>query len=737
MIDKATVEKIKAAADIVEVVSDYVHLTRRGSNYMGLCPFHNERTPSFSVNKRKNFCYCFSCHKGGSPVNFIMEKEGISYHDALLQLARKYGIKVEERELTDEERQAQSEREAMLVVNEWAMQMFEKSMHDTEEGRNIGLQYFFQRGVTLEAIKKFRLGYSPDKHGWLLEEARKAGYEPDVLKSVGLIGTSQDGKEYDRFRGRVIYPILNSAGKVIAFGGRDIKGVSPAKYINSPESAIYRKSNELYGIYQAKNAISRNGICFLVEGYMDVIGMWQSGMENVLASSGTALTEGQIALIHRFADEVILIYDGDNAGIKAALRGIDMLLAQKLKLKILLLPDGDDPDSFAAKHTPEEFRDFVEKNAVDVIRFKTQVLMKDAVNDPLKRSEAIHSIVKSIANIPDKIQRIAYIQECAASLNMPENIILSETESARAKIIEGWQRERQRKEAERDFPVSGETKAGGTDIMNSDVALAPHTLSSTPKSLSDSHEKRHTILDPFEKEIIRYSLKYGMITMCYSADIEGNEVPLSTLQFIEDELRRDEMSFTNPVYIEIFDTLRGMRPDFEKELIKLEKTLDAELEEEKEAGIRIIAEKNLDLYGIEQEEKRLEEQLENKYNESVLEFAMNYPGRELASHESDSIRRVVTELMRDPVILSKRFREMNNGAGEADRIYELVPRALAEWKDALLHCELIEVNSRLKEAASKGEAEEITRLQKEALKIMEIRKESAKSIGERILSCKR
>ena len=356
MSDKATVKRIIDAADIVEVVSDYVSLTRRGANYVGLCPFHNERTPSFSVSPSRGICHCFSCGKGGSPVNFLMEKEGINYHDALLRLADKYGIKVEERELSDEERAEQSRRESMLTINEWSMRRFIENMNATEEGRNIGLEYFYQRGITKQAIDKFKLGYALDKPTDLYDAAARQGFEIQTLIDVGLCGLSSNGnRPYDRFRGRVIYPMINSAGKVIAFGGRGIKG-EPAKYINSPESDIYRKSNELYGIYQARNAMTRSKHCFLVEGYMDVIGMWQSGMENVVASSGTSLTDGQAALIHRFAEKVTVIYDGDSAGIHASLRAIDILLAQKLDVTLLLLPDGDDPDSFSRKHTPEEFR---------------------------------------------------------------------------------------------------------------------------------------------------------------------------------------------------------------------------------------------------------------------------------------------------------------------------------------------------------------------------------------------
>ncbi|MDE6083968.1 MAG: DNA primase, partial [Muribaculaceae bacterium] len=404
MIDKATIQRITDTADIVDVVSDYVHLVRRGANYMGLCPFHNERTPSFSVNQRRNFCYCFSCRKGGSPVNFLMEKEGVSYRDALLMLAKKYGIEVHEKELTDEEQRRRTEREAMIVANEWAASEMHESLLHSEEGRNVGLSYLYQRGVTDEAIKKFRLGYAIDHGNDLASKARAKGFDLNILTELGVLGKSQDGLIYDRFRGRVIFPVFNPSGKVMAFGGRDLKG-GLAKYINSPESSLYKKSNELYGIFQAKGDIVRNDKCYLVEGYLDVIGMWQAGLENVVASSGTALTDGQIAVIHRFTDNITLIYDGDAAGIKAALRGIDMLLSHKMNVKVLLLPDGHDPDSFAKAHTAEEFRNFIKENETDIIRFKSRVLLDEAGEDPQKRYLAIKSVVNSLAHIHDDVKR--------------------------------------------------------------------------------------------------------------------------------------------------------------------------------------------------------------------------------------------------------------------------------------------------------------------------------------------
>lgn len=736
MIDKATADRIKEAADIVEVVSDYVHLTRRGSNYMGLCPFHNERTPSFSVNRRKNFCYCFSCHKGGSPVNFIMEKEGISYHDALLQLANKYGIKVEERELTEEEQRAQSEREAMLVANEWALRVFERNMQETEEGRNVGLQYFYQRGVTDEAIKKFHLGYAIDRSTALIDEAKKAGYDIEVLKKVGLIGTSREGRDYDRFRGRVIYPIMNSAGKVIAFGGRDLKG-GPAKYINSPESEIYKKSNELYGIYQAKNAIGRNETCFLVEGYMDVIGMWQSGMENVLASSGTALTNGQIALIHRFAKEVILIYDGDAAGIKAALRGIDMLLAQRLRLKVLLLPDGDDPDSFARKHTPEDFRAYVEQHAVDVIRFKTQVLMKDAASDPVLRSEAIHSIVQSIANIPDKIQRITYIQQCANMLNIPESVILQEAEKARIEVLNNWKREREKEAIDREFAPRIEKTS--YDHPSTSPQARVSTSGQQPSEARQPATPIATIPQnaPFERELIRYCVRYGMAFLCSSADVDGNSIDMSVTDYIAEELAYDRMQFEVATYSKMFDLILDMRSEFYDEYAEYDKKAQEIVRIEQQKGYDEIAAKNLSTTRIEVEEAHLQDKMDRYYAELIRDFIIDYPARKLASHENDEIRKTVTQMISERVLLSRRFREMNSGQTEFDRISDLVPRALAEWRDGILQQRLNNLNAEIRVAISLGDLQLVSELQTKAYDIMQTRREAAKSIGDRIISTRR
>ena len=422
-IDSETVRKILDTADIVDVVSDFVNLKRRGNSYIGLCPFHNERTPSFSVSKARGYCKCFSCGKGGSAVGFIMEHEQLSYGEALRWLANKYNIEIEEEELTPEQLAAATERESMLALNDFALAHFENNLTDTADGKAIGMSYFRERGLTDAAIKRFRLGYALDRRDALSSDALGKGYSEKLLLDTGLCGKSDRGTLYDRFRGRVIYPVFALSGKVLAFGGRTLrKEKDVAKYVNSPESIIYHKSNQLYGLYQARRAIVAADKCILVEGYMDVISMSQRGVENVVASSGTSLTDGQISLIHRFTQNVTVIYDSDPAGIKASLRGIDMLLAEGLNIKVMLLPEGEDPDSFAQSHTLEEITDYMNSNETDFLRFKTDILLKDVNgNDPIARSRVITSIVRSISVIPDEVIRNEYVKDCSRLLSANES----------------------------------------------------------------------------------------------------------------------------------------------------------------------------------------------------------------------------------------------------------------------------------------------------------------------------
>ena len=444
MIDRQTIDKIMDAVNIVDVVGEFVNLRKAGVNYKGLCPFHDDKTPSFMVSPSKNICHCFACGEGGNAVNFLMKHEQITYPEALRWLAKKYNIEIQEKELTDEEKQQQSDRESMFIVNEWAMKYFQDILKNDPDGIAIGKQYFRSRGIRDDIIEKFNLGYALQKRDALALAAKKAGYQPEFLVKTGLC--YGEGDLRDRYAGRVIFPWLNVSGKVVAFGGRLLdsrtKGVQQ-KYVNSPDSEIYHKERELYGLFQAKKAIVKEERVYMVEGYTDVIAMHQCGIENVVANSGTALSNYQIRLLHRFTSNITLLYDGDEAGIHAAMRGTDMLLAEGMNIKVLLLPDGDDPDSFARKHTATQFKEYIEKNATDFISFKTRLTVEN-VTDPVKRSEAIGGIVKSISVIPDQILRSTYLSELSQRLGIKEQTLLNSMNSFIRKDIEDKEKEQAR-----------------------------------------------------------------------------------------------------------------------------------------------------------------------------------------------------------------------------------------------------------------------------------------------------
>ncbi len=436
MIDRPTIAKIMDATKIEEVVSEFVTLKKRGINYVGLCPFHNDSNPSFSVSPTRGICHCFTCGKGGNAINFLMELEQMTYPDALRWLAKKYKIEIQERELTNEEKQRESERESMFIVNDWAAKYFQDILLHDVDGIAIGMAYFRGRGFRDDIIRKFQLGFALPKRTALAEAAKAAGYNPKYLVDTGLCfkvdkdeagNKSGEDKILDRFSGRAIFPWFSVSGKVVAFGGRVLdsrtKGISQ-KYVNSPDSVIYHKERELYGLYQAKKAIAKEDCVFMVEGYTDVISMHQCGIENVVANSGTALSVHQIRLLHRFTSNIVLLYDGDNAGIHAALRGTDMLLEEEMNVKVLFLPDGNDPDSFARSHSAEEFRRYIQENQTDFIQFKTDILLR-GVTDPVKRSQAINSIVESISKIKNQITRASYITDCSHRLGVNEAIIVN------------------------------------------------------------------------------------------------------------------------------------------------------------------------------------------------------------------------------------------------------------------------------------------------------------------------
>lgn len=579
MIDRQTVDRILDAANIVDVVSDFVTLRRAGANLKGLCPFHDDRTPSFMVSPSKNICKCFACGEGGTPVHFIMKHEQLSYPDALRYLAKKYHIEIKERELSDEEKAEQSERESLFIVNEWANEWFQQQMNDTVDGRAIGLAYFRQRGFRDDLIKKFQLGYCPDKYDAQWQAGKEAGYNEEYLLKTGLCIRNEQGKTYDRFRNRVIFPIHTISGKVVGFGGRVLdsrtKGVQ-VKYQNSPESIIYSKKRELYGLFFAKKAIVQQDLCYLVEGYTDVMAMHQQGVENVVASSGTALTHEQIRAIHRFTENIVVIYDGDAAGIKASQRGIDMLLAEGMTVKLLLLPDGDDPDSFARKHTAEEYQQYLADHQVDFIQFKTNLLLEEAQGDPIKLSRLTGNIVQSLAVIPDEITRTFYIKETSQMLSVEERIITTAVGKVRKQLREERQREAARRQGQSATsnttppPVDGPSITTQTAVPpqteNTEPALTaeeeavlsgiiPDSKPVTPSAidLQTKRQKDDELFLQTEQLLIQMIIRHGEKVMCNIKDEDGTERPITVVEYINLSLMDDELKLQSPLHQRILD----------------------------------------------------------------------------------------------------------------------------------------------------------------------------------------
>ena len=543
MIDRATVDKIMDAVNIVDVVGEFVNLRKSGVNYKGLCPFHDDKTPSFMVSPARQICKCFSCGEGGNAVNFLMKHEQITYPEALRWLAKKYNIEIQERELTDDEKREQSERESMFVVNEWACQYFHEILLNDVDGQAIGKQYFRSRGIRDDIINKFQLGFALTKRDALANEAHRKGFKEEFLLATGLCIRNEHGV-YDRFAGRAIFPWMNVSGKVVAFGGRKLdaatKGVQQ-KYVNSPDSEIYHKERELYGIYQAKKAIVKEDCVYMVEGYTDVIAMHQCGLENVVANSGTALSIHQIKLLRRFTQNIVLLYDGDEAGIHAAMRGTDMLLAEAMNVKVLLLPDGDDPDSFSRKHTAQEFKEYIDSHQTDFIQFKTDLLLK-GVSDPIKKAEAINNIIRSIAVIPDPMVRTAYIKDCSQRLDVDERTLISQTN----KYIAG-----EREEAEKRIAREQEREQ--------EAPQPTADLSMTGLSPKDKEVERLLV-----KNIIRHGNEVifsGMETE------DGQFIDLNVAQYIDYDLGSDGLTFSDDRYNRILQeaVAHSADPGFESE----------------------------------------------------------------------------------------------------------------------------------------------------------------------------
>ncbi len=669
MIDQATIDRIISAANIVDVVSEFVTLRKRGVNYVGLCPFHADKSPSFYVSPAKNICKCFACGEGGTAVHFIMKHEQIGYLDALRYLAKKYGIEIQERELTEREKQFRDDRESMFIVNQWAQQYFTQNLFENLDGRLVGLRYFIERGLREETIRKFQLGYALDQRDALAKAAQLAGYQRKYLEKTGLVIADEDGKRtYDRFRGRVIFPVHSLSGKVVAFGGRILKKAEKtAKYVNSPESEIYHKSDELYGLFQAKQTIVRKDHCFLVEGYMDVIGMHQAGIENVVASSGTALTRGQIRLIRRFTNNITILYDGDAAGIKAAIRGIDMFLEEEMNVKVVLLPDGEDPDSFARSRSASEFGEFIAGHETDFIRFKTQLLLKEVGDDPVKRAELISDMVRTIALIPNNISRAVYIRECAAMMAIDEQVLINEVNKIRLGKVtaaspqtpsvtpvatgDGTKREEEGPEANAEANPAGDSTA----TTKAPVAPSPYR--------------------PFEIALLRYVVRYGeRVLFDYFDEERQEQVTMRVAAYIRFDLERDDLTFYTPQFKQMLDEAadRCDEPGF---------------------------------------------------------VAQRY----FLAHPDPLISQAAASLISEKYQLSKyhsKYRELEQ---EEDKLDLLVPRDIYAFKEAYIIHQIKELQSKIKTAQAAGDMEGVMTLMARIAKLNEIKSVLCKELGERIV----
>lgn len=673
MIDRATIQRVMDATDIVDVVSEFVTLKKAGANYKGLCPFHNERTPSFSISPARQMYKCFSCGKGGNAVHFLMELEHMTYPEAIKWLGRKYGIEIKEKELTNEEKLQQNERESMFALNEWVCKYFEKTLHDTVDGVAIGMAYYRSRGFRDDIIRKFSLGYSLEQRDALAQAALSHGFKKEYLLKTGLCFETEDKQIFDRYRGRVIFPVHSVSGRVVAFGGRVLnteKQKNVGKYVNSPESDIYSKSHELYGLYQAKSAIVKHERCFLVEGYTDVISMHQSGIENVVASSGTSLTEGQIRLLHRFTNNITVLYDGDAAGIKASLRGIDMLLAEGLNIKVLLLPDGDDPDSFARKHKAEEFQKYIDTHQVDFIKFKIDLLMSDAQSDPLKRAELVTNVVKSISVIPNEVVRQMYIHECATSLSVSEELIVNEiNKQHRAKL----QTERKKNEgnATDDAQAADEAAMAADEERMQQLMLGETELAE-------------------ERMLVALIVRYGDMPMdvvdaaedVAEADAEKaanqTEVSNAALQqisvahYIDTDLQADGLTLHNAVYKQV---------------------LSEALAHVDEQGWK------------------------------ALPYFLNHP--------DPRISKLAADVGQDDFVLSSKQRDLY--IEEQYRLDNVVPRILHDYKHAIVKEQLKRLLTELRNPQLMNAPEKAKQLMRQYMEISQIERELAKLLGDRVV----
>lgn len=740
-IDHETVQRILDTAQIVDVVSDFVTLKRRGSGYIGLCPFHNERTPSFSVSPAKGICKCFSCGKGGSPVNFIMELEQLSFGEALRYLANKYNIEIPETEMTEEEQQAENDRGAMFAINEFAAKHFSHNLLDTDDGRAIGLSYFKQRGISERMIKRFNLGYALENRTDLCMTALRRGFSERYLVETGLCIKNERGDLYDRFKGRVIYPVQTVSGKIVAFGGRTLRSdKTVAKYVNSPESLIYKKNLQLYGLYQAKQAIAKHNKCILVEGYMDVISMHQSGIENVVASSGTSLTEGQIRLIHRFTDNVTVVYDADAAGIKASLRGIDMLLAEGLDIKVLLLPEGEDPDSFAQGHSASEVEEYIASHETDFVTFKTKILLEGTGNDPMARARVINDVVTSISVIPDNVARDAYIRECGRILGVSENVLTLQVAKYIGKRLETEAKERIKAKNRAELQAGQASEVNEEPpIHNIEDTISPDVVGLARQSLDKGSAVsglQLRKLRSFERQVIRYLMKYGMMDF-NAVDADGNEFVIPVIDVISNELAVDDIRFSDTELAHVYDTCITLsRESFDSDLSSAKTEADAVYQQILAEGQDQISRTATDMATIQANELVLKEKAEQQRESFIREFKKLYLQKRLLSSADDIVRRISNELVPDKYVLSKVHTKYATIEKEEDRLGDIIPRAIAEWKDAILGCRLDEIKSYIGslDPHTDGYEANLTSLLQQAAEIMHLRKQFAVFMGERVIS---
>ena len=675
MIDQPTIDRILDAANIVDVVSEFVTLRKRGVNYVGLCPFHDDKTPSFYVSPAKNICKCFACGEGGTAVHFIMKHEQLSYFDALRYLAKKYNIEIHERELTDKEKQIRSDRESMLIVNAWAQKYFTTLLHGHIDGKTIGMRYFAERGFREDTIRKFQLGYSLEQRDALYQAALKSGYKKEYLEKTGLIIAYEDGRVNDRFRGRVIFPVHTLSGKVVAFGGRILrKEEKTAKYVNSPESEIYHKSNELYGIYFAKQAIVKADRCFLVEGYTDVISMHQSGVENVVASSGTALTHGQIRLIHRFTDNITVLYDGDAAGIKAAIRGIDLLLEEGMNVKVVLLPDGEDPDSFARSHSASEFAEFIKQNETDFVRFKTKLLLEEAGNDPVKRAALIGDIIRTIAIVPDNITRTIYIRECSAKMEIDEQVVLNEVNKIR---LARYEQNRQQRQQITEISQTASQTEKNAEL--SPVEKKEEVQEGVPAEQPTVRPDRPIVskrspYEQFEIALLRYVVRYGEQVLYDYTDEQTNEqVVIRVAEYIRSELGNDGLTFYTPIFKQMLD-----------------------------------------------------EAADHCCEDGFVAH------RYFLAHPDPDVSRISANLISEKYQLSKYHSKYQEVEREEDRLEQLVIRDLFALKEAYILHQIREKQETLKQVPPDAIGQ-MTQIMEEITRLNEIKKVLSKELGERIV----